>query len=174
MNSHRILLVLPLALALLGLPAGLTAQSASTTGKGTEHGNVVDDPTGKGDRLRRLGFLFLELDCHDLKAHLEFFKSVAGYALNRQQGNFVILRSERGEILLNGVGGTAGSKPARYQGPRVEIGIVVDDLDRSFLAAKKHEGWTIQAGIARQPWGVRDFRVTAPEGYYLRITEGPR
>jgi predicted enzyme related to lactoylglutathione lyase len=155
---------------LLGCTLLTAVQAQPSAGKG----NVVDDPTGKGDRLRRPGFLFLELDCHDLKAHVEFFKSVAGYALNRQQGNFVILRSERGEILLNGVGGTAGSKPARYQGPRVEIGIVVDDLDRAFLEAKKHEGWTIQVGIANQPWGVRDFRVTSPEGYYLRITEGPR
>lgn len=26
--------------------------------------------------------------------------------------------------------------------------------------------------IARQPWGDRDFRVTDPDGYYVRVSEG--
>jgi hypothetical protein len=26
--------------------------------------------------------------------------------------------------------------------------------------------------IRRQPWGVRDFRLTDPGGYYIRISEG--
>lgn len=134
----------------------------------------MDDPTKKNDGLRQPGFLFLELDCRDLASHIDFFKTVAGFDLNRKDGNFVILRSERGEILLNGVGGKAGEKPVRYQGPRVEIGIVVSDLDAAFAAAGKHEGWRIEGAIARQPWGVRDFRVYSPEGYYLRITEGPK
>jgi hypothetical protein len=60
------------------------------------------------------------------------------------------------------------------QGPRVEIGIVVEDLDKAFAAAQKHPAWTIADRIARQSWGVRDFRVWSPERYYLRITEGPR
>jgi len=63
--------------------------------------------------------------------------------------------------------------PTKVQGPRVEIGIVVDDLDKAFAAAQKHEGWTIASGIQKQPWGVRDFRVYSPERYYLRFTEGP-
>jgi predicted enzyme related to lactoylglutathione lyase len=133
----------------------------------------VDDATKENDRLRRPGFLFLELDCHDLASHIAFFKAVTGYEVNRKDGNFVILRSERGEILLNG-GGGAGKKPARYQGPRVEIGLVVADLDKAFAEAKKLTDWSIAAGIVRQPWRARDFRVYSPEGYYLRITEGPK
>jgi predicted enzyme related to lactoylglutathione lyase len=139
-----------------------------------EKSKEVDDPTKKNDRLRQPGFLFLEIDCHDLTSHIDFFKTVAGYELNRKDGNFVILRSERGEILLNGVKAPLKDKPARYQGPRVEIGIVVGDLDKSFAQTKTHKGWTIAANIVRQSWGVRDFRVYSPEGYYFRITEGPK
>lgn len=134
--------------------------------------NVVDNPTQAGDRLRQHGFLFLELDCRDLADHIAFFKGVGGFEVNRRDGNFVILRSPRGELLLNGKGGEG--KPVRYQGPRVEIGLVVEDLDQAFAHAKEHKGWTIQAGIVRQSWGVRDFRVFTPEGYYLRVTEGPK
>ena len=143
-------------------------------------GAEVDSPTAKGDRLRRPGFLFLELDCHDLEGAIAFFHDVAGFEINRNDGDFVILRSERGELLLNRRGpapkGTAaGAQPvAKVQGPRVEIGIVVEDLDKAFAAVQKHSGWTIADRIARQSWGVRDFRVFSPERYYLRITEGPK
>jgi len=30
----------------------------------------------------------------------------------------------------------------------------------------------VSTGIVRRPWGVRDFRVLAPDGYYFRFTEG--
>ena len=132
----------------------------------------MDDPTGKGDRLRQHGFLFIELDCRDLADHIAFFHEVCGYEINRKEGIFVILRSARGEILLNGKGGEG--KPVRYQGPRVEIGLVVEDLDKAFARAKDHKEWRLEGGIARQAWGVRDFRVHSPEGDYLRVTEGPK
>ena len=143
-------------------------------------GGEVDSPTAKGDRLRRPGFLFLELDCYDIEGAIAFFREVAGYEINRNDGDFVILRSERGELLLNRRGpapkaNAAGAQPIpKVQGPRIEIGLVVDDLDKAFAAAQKQPGWTIADRIARQTWGVRDFRVFSPERYYLRITEGPR
>jgi hypothetical protein len=159
-----------LALAGISLPGDLAGLQPPPAKQSEDKAMTLDDPTRKGDRLRRQGFLFVELDCRDLEDYLAFFKDVAGFEVNRRQGNFVILRSARSEILLNRVGG----KPVRYQGPRVEIGIVVDDLDKAFDQAKKRQAWTIAAGVARQPWGVRDFRVFSPEGYYLRITEGPK
>lgn len=170
----RCVLFVMFVLAVLRFCGTLAALQEPRPPAGEEIAKTVDDPTRKDDRLRRPGFLFLELDCRDLASHIEFFKTVTGFELNRKDGNFVILRSERGEILLNGIGGKAGEKPARYQGPRVEIGMVVGDLDASFAAAKKHTGWTIASGIQRQSWGVRDFRVFSPEGYYIRITEGPK
>jgi hypothetical protein len=60
------------------------------------------------------------------------------------------------------------------QGLGVEIGLVVGDLDKAYTAAVQRKGWSISTGIVRRPWGVRDFRVLAPDGYYLRFTEPPR
>jgi hypothetical protein len=158
-------------MAVLNLCGGPAAPQPPS-GKGEDKPKAVDDTAKKGKQLRQPGFLFVELDCRELADHIAFFKDVAGFEVKRQTGNFVVLLSDRGEILLNGVGG--GGKPVRYQGPRVEIGIVVEDLDKAFDQAKKHEKWSIAAGIVRQSWGVRDFRVYSPEGYYLRITEGPK
>jgi predicted enzyme related to lactoylglutathione lyase len=164
-------LLAAVTLAFVSWCGQLTAAEQATPAQ--EKSKEADIPSKKSERLRRPGFLFLELDCYDLTSHIDFFKTVTGFEVNQKVGNFVTLHSEVGEILLNGVGGKAKDKPDRYQGPRVEIGMVVGDLDKAFAEAKKHKGWTIAAGIVKQSWGVRDFRVYSPEGYYLRITEGP-
>jgi predicted enzyme related to lactoylglutathione lyase len=168
----RCALVTLLALAAITHCGDLAARQSPPSSKGEDKPRAADDGAKKSKQLRQPGFLFLELDCRDLADHISFFKDVAGFEVERKTGNFVVLLSARGEILLNGVGGEG--KPVRYQGPRVEIGIVVEDLDKAFEQAKNHKGWSIAAGIARQSWGVRDFRVYSPEGYYLRITEGPK
>ena len=31
--------------------------------------------------------------------------------------------------------------------------------------------WPVASGIEKQPWGLRDFRLFDPDGYYLRLTE---
>ncbi len=52
----------------------------------------------------------------------------------------------------------------------VEVGLVVGDLDRAHAAAVK-SNWRVTGSIQKRPWGVRDFRVLSPDGYYLRFTE---
>src|SRR5262249_8433500 len=111
-------------------------------------------------------------DVRDTADHAAFFKSVAGFDVNRKQGSFVILRSARGEILLNGVGAAKDAKPIRYQGPRVEIGIVVDDLDKAYAEAKQRKGWTLQGGIARQLWNARDFLSIHPKATTFGLPKG--
>jgi lactoylglutathione lyase len=51
----------------------------------------------------------------------------------------------------------------------VEIVIEVDDLEaeRNWIVEK---GWTLDADIKLQEWGLKDFRLTDPDGFYWRIT----
>ena len=166
---------LRLATLACALISALTHAQAGASAKDAKPAGEVDSPTAKGDRLRQPGFLFLELDCNDLEGAIAFFRDVAGFEINRNDGDFVILRSKRGELLLNRrPAPKATTENGHVKGPRIEIGILVDDLDKAFAAAKKHGGWKIASPIARQTWGVRDFRVFSPERYYFRITEGPR
>jgi lactoylglutathione lyase len=122
----------------------------------------------KENRLRKPGFLFLELTVSDFAANIKFFEDVAGYKVVRKEENFAILQTEFGELLLNGTNRVREKPAARIAG--LEIGLVVGDLDQTFAAAKEFD-WRITSGIAKQPWGVRDFRVLSPDGYYLRFTE---
>ncbi|HEY9306450.1 MAG TPA: VOC family protein, partial [Microbacterium sp.] len=52
----------------------------------------------------------------------------------------------------------------------VELVLETDDLD----AARRRiadEGWPVDDDVQAQPWGLRDFRVLDPSGYYWRLTE---
>jgi hypothetical protein len=125
--------------------------------------------------LRVPGFLFLELRVCDVGVYKDFFRDVAGYEIARDDGNFMILNTGHGEILLSGEkkkDAPQEIKVTRRYGGGVEIGIVVGDIEAAFAAAEKHtQYWPIASKIEKQPWGVRDFRVHAPDGFYVRVTE---
>jgi uncharacterized glyoxalase superfamily protein PhnB len=51
----------------------------------------------------------------------------------------------------------------------VEIVIEVGDVDAAH-AAVQASGQPILLPLKERPWGLRDFRIADPDGYYLRIT----
>ncbi len=55
------------------------------------------------------------------------------------------------------------------RGYGVEIVIPVDDISTFYSSVKDFA--KIVEPLQLQPWGVQDFRVEDPFGYYLRITE---
>lgn len=57
-------------------------------------------------------------------------------------------------------------------GVGVEVVVNVEDLDAAFTAAESLGA--IVAPMKARPWGLRDFRVADPFGYYLRFTEPQR
>jgi hypothetical protein len=130
--------------------------------------------------LWRPGFVFLELGTTRIDDYITYFESVAGFRLAERQGRFATLNTDLAQLMLIDPGLLPPGHPfhakltGNGQGLGVEIGLVVADVDKTFAAATKHEGWKISTGIMRRPWGVRDFRVLAPDGYYLRFTEPPK
>lgn len=69
--------------------------------------------------------------------------------------------------------------PRRLTGPRgvgLEIVIEVDNVDLAHAQAAPHAercGGRVEP-LADQPWGLRDFRLVDPDGYYVRITSHRR
>jgi catechol 2,3-dioxygenase-like lactoylglutathione lyase family enzyme len=51
----------------------------------------------------------------------------------------------------------------------VELVLEVDDLDAEH-ARVTAAGWPLAEDRAGRPWGLRDFRLLDPSGYYWRIT----
>jgi|SRR5664279_4856187 len=65
--------------------------------------------------------------------------------------------------------------PSRLAGPRgvgLEIVVEVDDVDLAYANAAAHAercGGSVEP-LDDQPWGLRDFRLVDPDGYYVRVT----
>ena len=53
----------------------------------------------------------------------------------------------------------------------VEIGLSVDDVDALYKHVQAEAPHAITEELVSQPWGLSDFRVADPDGYYIRIQE---
>jgi lactoylglutathione lyase len=113
-----------------------------------------------------------ELFPADLDASITFYVGVLRFRLVRDERStpdqYAAL--ERGSVHL----GLAARPAVAAPGPRrpptgVELVFEVDDL------AAEHDhvrmtGWPVDEELTDRPWGLRDFRLLDPDGYYWRVT----
>lgn len=121
--------------------------------------------------------LRMELFVSDLLRSVEFYRSVLGFEVGRHGEDYASVRD--GDVVL-GLALVAnlpksdgpGFTQARLAGDRgagVEIVLEVDDLSAA-AARVIAAGYPISEPPQRRPWGLTDFRLFDPDGYYLRIT----
>jgi lactoylglutathione lyase len=125
--------------------------------------------------------LRMELFVEDLDVSVEFYAGVLGFRVDRRSEDYVSMR--RGTVVL-GLGPVAklpeGDGPgftrqrlAAGKGAGVEIVLELDDVER---VAALHEHCRAMATVVEplqpRPWGLQDFRIVDPDGYYLRVTHG--
>jgi lactoylglutathione lyase len=119
-----------------------------------------------GTRLR------CEIFSSDLDATADFYVRVLGFVLARdeREAEQPYLALVRDDVQLGAAAGPEVDPAHRRPPVGVELVIEVDDLTRchdQVLAA----GWEIDEEVTARPWGLRDFRLLDPSGYYLRVTE---
>jgi predicted enzyme related to lactoylglutathione lyase len=113
--------------------------------------------------------LRIELFPADAPGVVDFYRRVLRFSA-RSWGGDGYTTVWRGDVRIGISPRPAAVDPTLRRPPvGVEIVLEVDDLDEEF-ALVQQSGWPIDAPIVEQPWGLRDFRIVDPEGYYLRIT----
>ena len=120
----------------------------------------------------------IELFVADLGGSIRFYEDVLGFTVERRDPGYASLRLGDAVLGLGPIGKLPPDAPppgftqARLAGDRgagVEIVIEVDDLDAALERAGDHVAEPLQL----RPWGLRDFRLADPDGYYLRVTTPP-
>lgn len=121
------------------------------------------------------GYVFVELYVEDLAYYVRIFHDALGFEVTRDEGDWLELRSSHGTVLLNRFDDPEPGHPfERYRdqprrGMGVEIGIVVNRVEESWVKAKQIPGCVV-TDVRLQDWGLTDYRILTPHGYYLRIT----
>lgn len=108
----------------------------------------------------------------DMAATRDFYTRVLGFTVTRYQheppGPYLAM--QRGAVR---VGAALRDEPVSREGRRpptgIEIVLEVDNVQAEHDRVVAAE-WPIEEALQTRPWGLVDFRVLDPSGYYLRIT----
>jgi lactoylglutathione lyase len=113
-----------------------------------------------------------ELFPDDLDVAVAFYVDVLRFRVVRDERSarnpYVAL--ERGDVRLGLAARPAPEHPdARRPPTGVELVLEVDDLAAAH-ARVRSAGWPLAEDLTDRPWGLRDFRLVDPHGYYWRVT----
>jgi lactoylglutathione lyase len=118
------------------------------------------------DRLR------CEIFPADLDRTVDFYLRVLAFRLldDRRRDEAPYIYMQRGDVRIGALMASAAVPGDMRRPPTgVELVLEVDDLDAErerILDA----GWPLDEDVTERPWGLRDFRLLDPDGYYWRIT----
>lgn len=117
----------------------------------------------------------LELFVDDLATSTEFYSRVLGFSISQQQsGGYTLMTNGNVALSLNLRGSLPDDHPVQVNsgerlGRGIELVLEVDDIETMYEQVRA-ANWPLSGKLQRQPWGLTDFRVVDPDGYYWRIT----
>ena len=116
--------------------------------------------------------LRIETFPQDLDAVVDFYTRILGFSVTKDQrhGPQLYVALERGRVRIGaGQRDVPHAPPGRRPPIGVELVLEVDDVaaERDRVVA---QGWPLVEDLQSREWGLTDFRILDPEGYYLRIT----
>lgn len=120
--------------------------------------------------------LRFEIFPDDLDATVDFYTRVLRFRLiaDRRDEPSPYVSLQRGSVRVGAARrAVPDARGARLPPAGVELVLEVDDVvaERDQITAA---GWPMAEDLRDRPWGLRDFRVLDPAGYYLRITDRAR
>lgn len=128
--------------------------------------------------MTRSASLRLELFVADLQASIAFYRDVLGFepigSKSAAGKGYTPMRMGEIRLGLNLHSRLGESHPVfisegERPGRGVEIVAEFDDVE-AFYQRVQASGWPISEPLGERPWGLFDFRVKDPDGYYWRFT----
>jgi catechol 2,3-dioxygenase-like lactoylglutathione lyase family enzyme len=116
--------------------------------------------------------LRIEIFPDDLDVTVDFYTRVLGFQLVRDERTQVspYVSLTLGRVRLGAARRPLVQRTMRRPPVGVELVIEVEDLDDAMARVQAAE-WPVDEALTTQPWGLRDFRLVDPSGYYWRVTD---
>lgn len=114
----------------------------------------------------------LEVFVQDLDAFVDFYTRVLGFAMSTDQRatatSYRVVK--RDTVRIGAALPWAPVEPESRTVPNgVEIVLEVDDIDADCQRVVDN-GWPLAEDKKKRPWGLTNFRLHDPDGYYIRVT----
>lgn len=109
----------------------------------------------------------------DLDVIVDFYTRVLHFRLtaDRRSEPIGYVSLQRDDVRIGAVRRAApDDRAVRLPPAGVELVLEIDDVtaERDRIVAV---GWPLMEDLQDRPWGLKDFRILDPAGYYLRITD---
>lgn len=117
----------------------------------------------------------LELFVDDLSKSIDFYGRILRFHVSdKQTDGYTPMKNGDVRLAINKRSGLPESHPIQAVkneplGRGIELVLEVDDINE-FFDYIRDQKWPISAGLQKQVWGLTDFRIIDPDGYYWRIT----
>jgi predicted enzyme related to lactoylglutathione lyase len=120
------------------------------------------------------GDLRIEIFVEDVERSAAFYGAVLGFERQHESPGYVAMRRGSAAIGIGLARDLPEQHPLKRRGSEqagvgVEIVIEVNDVDAAYKAAVD-ASWPVHGPVQTRPWGLRDFRLSDPDGYYIRVT----
>jgi lactoylglutathione lyase len=152
----------------LAIPAAITLFMLTLASSSTFH---AKDTSSSSMTLR------MELFTTSIQRSVEFYTKVLGFTIEGDQISDSYQPVLKDDIVL-GIGLIKNLDSNHYFNPQlkeipkgygVEIVLEVDNINQMYEKVVS-SGYEIHEPLTKQYWGLTDFRLIDPDGYYLRIT----
>jgi len=119
----------------------------------------------------------MELFTSDMEKSVNFYTEVLGFTMEGEKINRSYQPVKKGNVVI-GIGPISKLSKDHYFNPNlknmrkgygVEIVLEVKNIQKVYEQVKSN-GYPIHGPLTMQNWGLEDFRLIDPDGYYLRIT----
>lgn len=121
--------------------------------------------------------LRLELFTSDMEKSVDFYTGILDFRMEGTVINHSYQPVNKGNVAL-GIGPLNKLSENHHFNPKnstiqkgygVEIVLEVENITEVYEQVKSR-GYPVHSPLKTQPWGLTDFRLVDPDGYYLRIT----
>ncbi|WP_421804015.1 VOC family protein [Flagellimonas sp.] len=121
--------------------------------------------------------LRMELFTSDMNTSVDFYTNVLGFTMVGKKINTSYQPVKKGDVII-GIGPIHKLSKDHHFNPDLnpthkgygaEIVLEVKDIKEVYKHVKS-SGYPIHGELTMQTWGLEDFRLVDPDGYYLRIT----